>query len=622
MKLLFYDFEVFKYDWLVSIGDMQEKKMHTIVNNKQELETFFNQNKESIWVGFNSRYYDQYILKAILCDIDPYMVSQKIIEEGVSGYKITRLFNDIRFYNYDCKPKDFGLKKIEAFMGSDIKESDVPFDIQRKLTKEELEDVIKYCIHDVRETYKVFMHTVDTFNSRVSAINEFSLPKSYISKTDAQMTADLLGAKKQNFDDEFELVFSELLDLGKLEYIKERFVDWGQNVRDYKKFKYSTNINGIPHTYGFGGLHGAIPKYVGEGRFMLVDVSSFYPALMIEHGLLSRAVTKKWRYVQFRDERIILKKTDKKRANIRKIPLNAAFGTCKEKHSKLYDPRQANNICINGQMFLTDLLDKLIPIVQVIQSNTDGILVKIENEEQEKLVKEECYKWSKRTKFELDFEIFTNIAQRDVNNYFAWVIENGELKKIKQKGYFKKRTPIDNEMGIVIDAILNYFIYNIPIEKTVNDCNELMKFMMVANIGRTYKYMLHNGKILKEKIVRYFASKNPSDTCIFKRHKNKVDLYTIEKIGLPKNCFINNDNIVKAKCPEYLDKDWYILYTKYQMASILGEFEGKSEKNYQKLLSVDYNKGVGSDKPKSKNYNPNIERDIMIKKLGRVVKLI
>ena len=34
--MLFYDFEVFKYDWLVVVIDMTEKKEHVIINNKEE----------------------------------------------------------------------------------------------------------------------------------------------------------------------------------------------------------------------------------------------------------------------------------------------------------------------------------------------------------------------------------------------------------------------------------------------------------------------------------------------------------------------------------------------------------------------------------------------------------
>ena len=36
--LLFYDFEVFKYDWLVVVMDMTAKKTHVIINSPEELE--------------------------------------------------------------------------------------------------------------------------------------------------------------------------------------------------------------------------------------------------------------------------------------------------------------------------------------------------------------------------------------------------------------------------------------------------------------------------------------------------------------------------------------------------------------------------------------------------------
>ena len=49
--MLFYDFEVFKYDWLVVVLDMNEKKQHVIINNKEELEALYQANKNDIWVG-------------------------------------------------------------------------------------------------------------------------------------------------------------------------------------------------------------------------------------------------------------------------------------------------------------------------------------------------------------------------------------------------------------------------------------------------------------------------------------------------------------------------------------------------------------------------------------------
>ena len=46
--MLFYDFEVFKYDWLVVVIDMTEKKQHVIINNKEELDELYQAKKNDI----------------------------------------------------------------------------------------------------------------------------------------------------------------------------------------------------------------------------------------------------------------------------------------------------------------------------------------------------------------------------------------------------------------------------------------------------------------------------------------------------------------------------------------------------------------------------------------------
>ena len=69
--MLFYDFEVFKYDWLVVVKDTSTRTTYEIVNSRDELNVLYEKCKKDIWCGFNSRHYDQYILKAILCGFDP-----------------------------------------------------------------------------------------------------------------------------------------------------------------------------------------------------------------------------------------------------------------------------------------------------------------------------------------------------------------------------------------------------------------------------------------------------------------------------------------------------------------------------------------------------------------------
>ena len=40
-----------------------------------------------------------------------------------------------------------------------------------------------------------------------------------------------------------------------------------------------------------------------------------------------------------------------------KIVLNGTYGASKDKYNNLYDPLQANNVCINGQLMLLDLIE-------------------------------------------------------------------------------------------------------------------------------------------------------------------------------------------------------------------------------------------------------------------------
>lgn len=81
----------------------------------------------------------------------------------------------------------------------------------------------------------------------------------------------------------------------------------------------------------------------------------------------------------------------------------------KDKYNGLFDPRMANNVCVHGQLFLVDLIEHLEPYCSVIQSNTDGILVKYEDFSK---VKEVADEWQWRTKLELEFDFFKEIYQK------------------------------------------------------------------------------------------------------------------------------------------------------------------------------------------------------------------
>ena len=50
-------------------------------------------------------------------------------------------------------------------MGHSIKETSVPFDIDRPLTEAELAETVKYCRHDVEESVEVWVRNIAEFNT-------------------------------------------------------------------------------------------------------------------------------------------------------------------------------------------------------------------------------------------------------------------------------------------------------------------------------------------------------------------------------------------------------------------------------------------------------------------------
>jgi len=548
--VIFYDFEVFKYDWLIVAIDMISKQEHVIINDPDQLKKLYKQHKNNIWIGYNSRSYDQYILKGILCGFDPKEINDFIIVKGKPGWQFSSLLQQIPLNNYDVMTSHHGLKQLEGFMGNSIKESSVPFDIDRKLTSSEIAETVKYCRHDVMNTIEVFLQRKAEFESHLGLIKMFNLPLSYIGKTKAQLSAIILEAQKQERDDEFDIQFPDTLQITKYKEV----LDWYKNPenRDYEK-RLEIEVAGVPHVFAWGGLHGALEKYHGEGYFINIDVASYYPALMIEYGFLSRNVARPSKYKEIRDQRLKFKAEKDKRHEPLKIVLNATYGAMKDKYNQLYDPRQANNVCVGGQLLLLDLIEKLENHCQLIQSNTDGLLVKLHQEEDFDLIDDICYEWEQRTRMELEFESYQKVFQKDVNNYVIVDFEGN----YKSKGaYVKKLDNLDYDLPIVNKAIVDYLLKGIHPTKTINNCNDLREFQKIVKVSSKYSHALYNNEIQNEKCFRVFASKRKTDGTIY---KVKTPDGNPEKFAnTPENCFIMNGDVNGKPVPEYLDRQWYI----------------------------------------------------------------
>lgn len=563
--MLFYDFEVFKEDWLIVIIDMVKKKEYVIINDPDELERVHKENANEIWVGFNSRHYDQYIFKGILCGFDPKKINDYIIVKGNPGWKFSSLLRNVKLINYDVMTGiDRGLKTFEGFMGNDIKESSVPFDIDRKLTQEELEETVKYCRHDVLQTVEVFLERKDDFEAHMGlvkiACKDKPLDLFLLSKTKVQLSSIILDAAKKEHNDEFDIDFPSTM---KIEKYKE-VVEWYQNPenRKYnvdpdnkksKKNQLEIMVAGVPHVFAWGGVHGAIDKYHGEGYYLNMDVASLYPSLMIQYDLGSRNMKDSNKYEEIYHQRLKYKKEKNPLQLPLKLVLNGTYGAMKDKNNQLFDPRQANRVCVYGQLLLLDLIEKLEPYCQVIQSNTDGILIKMNRYEDYDLIDDICYEWEERTRLQLEFEEFRKVFQKDVNNY---IIVDADGKYKSKGGYVKKLGNLDYDLPIVNKALVNYMVNEVPVEQTVNECDDLKEFQLVSKISGKYTHIIHGDEIVKEKCIRIFASKKETDAGVVKVHAATGRPAKIP--NSPEHCFIYNDEVNGVKVPRKLDKQWYI----------------------------------------------------------------
>ena len=317
-------------------------------------------------------------------------------------------------------------------------------------------------------------------------------------------------------------------------------------------------------------------------------------------GYTSRNIPDPKTYEDMLEKRMIAKKSgDLATANALKLVANTTYGATLNKYNDLFDPLMGRSVCITGQLFLLELAQNLyknIPDLKVVALNTDGIMVEFDDTNYAS-VQEILNEWQTRTGFELEEDEIRGITQKDINNY----VEIPYKGKPKIKGGYLVRgiAPagafnINNNMTIVAKAIVEYFVNNTPVEQTINNCNDIFEFQIIAKAGAKYKeaYHLVDGeKIPVQKVNRIYAT---ADERYGKIYKVKAENEMTAKIeSLPEHCIIDNDNQLTI---DKVDKTFYIDLAKKRINDYLGikpekkgrkkMAETKTKNVYQKLLAA------------------------------------
>ena len=605
--MIIYDGEVFKHDWIVVFKD-NKTGIYTVIHNEALKMAI---NNDDIYIGFNSKHYDQYIIKAIAADFIPEELKQlnDYIIAGGQGWEYPPLqdffFN---FNNIDIRDdmqQTLSLKSIEGHLGLSVRESNVDFNIDHSLSKEELEEVIKYCKYDVDSTEKIVNLREDYLKTKANLGKRAGIDVvKAMAMTNAKLTAQMLGAKFVPRDDGREYVYPDNLDKSVIPNEILEFFDTihDKSISDDELFKTSLDIviGDMPCTYAWGGVHGSQSKYYEESTDTRViqnrDVSSLYPTIIEEYQYLSRNVADANLYYQMRKDRIAAKhSSDKQTAKDLKLPLNTVSGAQENKFNELYDPLPTRSLRISGQLFLTVLTIRLLNVcksIKLLNLNTDGLMYSV-NKDELPLVDEICTTWEKETRFELETDEISKVWIKDVNNLLL-IETNGSVKTVG--GYLnygiseKGAWSINNNMVIVKKALIEYFVNGTPIEDTINNCKDILDFQIIAKAGAKYSgaYQIVNGKeVPVQKVNRVYSNKDTSYGTIIK--VKAIDGSKAKIENLPEHCIIDNENQLTI---DDIDKEFYINLAKKRLNDFTGE-EIEEERKMATKKATEEVKGFG-----------------------------
>ena len=608
MKIYIYDIEVFAHDWFVVFSDLEEKEIVVFHNDNVGLKRFM-LNHGLIFGGFNNKHYDDWVTQSMLTGADPEIVKAHndfIIQQHCNGWEFPFVqFQRKLFKSFDLRDdiadKGLSLKAIEGNMCEPIVESSIDFNIKRKLTAEEVEEVIFYCKTDVSNSVKLYHKRKSYLDGKIAVGRLKGIDASIsLSLTNPKLTATYLEARRADYNDEFEYEPPAELILNKYREPIEFFrkIDYNEKLK--------CDIAGVQHVYGWGGIHGARENYFDQSteemKIVDIDVGSYYPSMMLEYGYISRSIPSAEGYANVYNTRIKAKhEGDDETAGALKLVLNSTYGAMKNQYNPLYDPRGANHICITGQLLLTDLIEKLEDVegFSLIQSNTDGLMIKfpVANEKQINKIVEE---WEQRTRLNMEYTEIHRIAQKDVNNYIVqvgatYLIRDGvktftkeDKLKINTKGGYvslwQGGSFKNNSLIIVHKAIVEYFMNSVPVEDTINKAENIFDFQMICKTGGTFQntvWAVGDDQITVQRVNRVYAVKDQKYGLIYKVKDGRLH----KMPDVPEHCYVDNTNCLKIAD---IDRSFYIELAKKRIADFLGNTQKtkKKRKEVEKMATA------------------------------------
>lgn len=514
---------------------------------------------KSFMVGFNNVGYDyplihHFIKHSVLhpTAYDLYLKSKSIIDtpwnnrfsNHIAPFNILIQQIDLsKIWHFDNSARMTSLKAIEFALRMDSVE-DLPYKPGSTLTFEQKNILIDYNDHDVDATFDFLIETLDAIKFRYQLSDE--LNRDFLNASDKKIGQQYFvhmldkiqpglcyhkvdGIKKPRqttrnqivlFDLIFDYIHFENNELNRiLNFFKRSIMTKTKGFFD----DLTATINGFKFVFGSGGLHGSIESqsiYSDNTHSIIdIDVKSYYPNIAIKNKIYPEHIGKAFCdvYEMLYNERSKHKKGTLKNA-LFKLALNGVFGDSNSNYSPFYDPNYTMSITINGQLLLCMLAEHLmkIPSLQMIQANTDGVTVRVLNDQIENLQRV-CYWWESFTCLELEYKAYSQMHIRDVNNYIAVDNETGELKnkgayayktRLTQKSKWHPDNSIDwnqNHSALIIQKAAEALLINgANVDEFIKNHDDIHDFFFQAKTQKSNKLMWGDKEI--QRSSRYYVA--------------------------------------------------------------------------------------------------------------------
>lgn len=570
--------------------------------------------KSGIFTGYNIKHYDTVIINYILMELNTNKYSSSTMCQSInrlsdtiitdkkkenkhlySKYKYARFLDTIDLATMTFPRKLMAsLKSLEITMHyRNVQEMVIDWNANIPLSR--IDELIEYNKNDVFATFELLKRSEKKVRLRENIEKEYGieclslddvttgvsiLEKRYIEEASEKPQAlpytNLISMKDVVFDKiKFTTpVMKELLN-ELLNYVHD------PTSKGKKAFEKEFVYNGLKYSFGIGGLHSInqpeiiIPKK--EYTLRDIDAESLYPNMILKNDCAPRHLGEAFlrTYKRILDERLTAKHSGNETTNIAlKFALNGVSGNMDRHGSWLYDPLQVLRIRINGQLLFLMLTEKLTGIgCKVVSANTDGLSVLVPDNIEVEWNKV-CQEWETFSSLTLEEVCYEKLIIQTVNSYIA--VKKGfteNIHNMTRKDLLKKYVKTKNkflvnvELGkglttprIVPKALINYFLFNEPIEKTIEEEEDFKLFIMSQKTDSKFKVRFGLNKNI-QLYNRFYVSN--SGEYLVKYTDNPDDFEKI--ITQPVQLINNFDNIKSIEemdiyYPYYLNECRKLIY--------------------------------------------------------------